>query len=462
MATSIQTITADTLVKDSLNVLLQNDQIVANAADKAEADAAAVTDKVNSAGVGSLGVNTGAKSIDDIVTSAGLNGSGFYSLGADMQGTVPNGANSMYGTLLNCLRAGSQQGSQIAIDNSGIGGGDMYVRYFVAGGIARPWKRVLYEGDSTLFGNHVTTLASDFSIDSLSNLTDVGVYCQNLNAAATVANGYPSLGHAGSLLVLPTAYNVQQVYIPFSSEGIWLRGRTSSGTWTAWKQINHWDNIAGKPDVWAMQPIGVPIPIYDWISNSLIPPSNNSSYRYIKLSASSSYNSGILTNETVSGSAPNISAVATVNLAGSLFDGVQVRLLNSEARFLRPGESGAQEESAYGSHSHTATSDSQGNHAHSISDPGHAHGVYDPGHAHVSPANLWNGPGSLSMSQGGNVVIADNWSTTNGTGIGIYASGTGIGINATGAHAHNVTINSAGSNETRPRSIRVPLYMRIK
>jgi hypothetical protein len=91
-------------------------------------------------------------------------------------------------------------------------------------------------------------------------------------------------------------------------------------------------------DPWAFQPIGVPVAVLDNLSGVSAPPTNLA-YRYVKLTAgltgSGSYNNGILTSETVSGSAPLVSATAVINLSSSPLNGQTVRLINTERRFLR-------------------------------------------------------------------------------------------------------------------------------
>src|SRR5690606_21217005 len=92
---------------------------------------------------------------------------------------------------------------------------------------------------------------------------------------------------------------------------------------------------------WLSKAIGEPFPIWDHISGCPTPPTDNPDFRFIKLTASDSYNDGVLTGETVSGSAPLVTATATVNLAGSPIDGATVRLINTERSALRAGDSGA-------------------------------------------------------------------------------------------------------------------------
>ncbi|UHG95290.1 hypothetical protein [Pseudomonas sp. 7-41] len=87
-------------------------------------------------------------------------------------------------------------------------------------------------------------------------------------------------------------------------------------------------------DPWALQPIGVPIPLFDNIAPSSTPP-RNKAYRYITLTAGDSYNSGVLISEAVAGVAPLVVATAVINLAGSPVNGKTVSLINTEQRVLR-------------------------------------------------------------------------------------------------------------------------------
>lgn len=113
--------------------------------------------------------------------------------------------------------------------------------------------------------------------------------------------------------------------------------------------------LASAQDPWALQPIGVPIPIY-FDGATQVPPIPSSGYRYIKLTAADSYNSGVLTGEAVSGSSPLIIATATINLAGSPINGLSVNLINTERRFLRGGAVRTVEQDTIQGHSHQVNS----------------------------------------------------------------------------------------------------------
>jgi hypothetical protein len=91
--------------------------------------------------------------------------------------------------------------------------------------------------------------------------------------------------------------------------------------------------LAGS-DPWALQPIGVPIPVFYHLGTFVLPPLNKS-YRYISLTANDSYNNGVLTGETVSGSFPLVVATGVISLSGSPLNGKTVNLINTEQRVVR-------------------------------------------------------------------------------------------------------------------------------
>jgi hypothetical protein len=112
---------------------------------------------------------------------------------------------------------------------------------------------------------------------------------------------------------------------------------------------------ADLSDPWAHQAIGVPIPLWTHLAGVLAPPTNKD-YRYIKLTAADAYNTGVLTGESVSGSAPLVLATATVSMSGSPINGVSVSLINTERRALRAGSSGTLEADQMQGHRHLRNS----------------------------------------------------------------------------------------------------------
>lgn len=75
--------------------------------------------------------------------------------------------------------------------------------------------------------------AANLNINLLTGASDVGIYYQPSDAQAGSSVGYP-VAHAGTLEVIPTAYNVQQRYTTIYG-GIWTRSRTGpSNAWGDW------------------------------------------------------------------------------------------------------------------------------------------------------------------------------------------------------------------------------------
>lgn len=169
-------------------------------------------------------------------------------------------------------------------------------------------------------------------------------------------------------------------------------------------------------DPWALQPIGVPIPI---LSGAAQPPTNRA-YRYVKLSAGDPYNDGVLFEETVSGEAPLLSARARISLTiGSPIGGNSVQLLNTERRYIRPGQSGALQDDAIQNITGAIT-------------------------GQISTA--------IAVTAGGAIRFTpSNWSA---------------GVNVEGRGIENLTFDASRvartATETRTRNIGSNLYMRVK
>lgn len=79
--------------------------------------------------------------------------------------------------------------------------------------------------------------ASNFNINLLTSASDVGVYYQESDSVAGSAGGYPA-AMAGTLEVLPSAYNVQQRYTSIYGN-VWVRSRTldTSQNWADWREL---------------------------------------------------------------------------------------------------------------------------------------------------------------------------------------------------------------------------------
>lgn len=183
-------------------------------------------------------------------------------------------------------------------------------------------------------------------------------------------------------------------------------------------------------------PVGVELPFHP---NAPLPPTNDPRFRYVILTAglagSGGYNEGVLTDETVTGSDPTITATATVSLVGSPLDGQQIDLINTSRVFLRPGPAaGPIVDSQNAAHAHTGSAESGGAHTHTIYLPSDSAGSKYTGPVDSNGSQLQRGWGDSTNS---------TWTA------------------AGGAHSHTLTINNSGGNEAHPRYIPRVYLMRI-
>jgi hypothetical protein len=111
----------------------------------------------------------------------------------------------------------------------------------------------------------------------------------------------------------------------------------------------------------------------------------------------------------------------------------------SDVIFDTLGETGGSKDSIVVSHTHTATTASNGTHTHTITDPGHTHVV------------THSGPGTPYAQSGGGEFNQGNATSSSST--------TGISIASAGAHTHDVTVGSTGSSGTNAN---MPPYIVVK
>lgn len=103
---------------------------------------------------------------------------------------------------------------------------------------------------------------------------------------------------------------------------------------------------------WLSFPIGMPFPLFTHLDGVAVPPTDSPDFRFIKLTAGDVYNDTVLTNESVSGSAPLVVATADISDPLSPMDGETIHLINTERRVLRAGMSGVVQEDAFQGHHH--------------------------------------------------------------------------------------------------------------
>lgn len=134
----------------------------------------------------------------------------------------------------------------------------------------------------------------------------------------------------------PAAYAVPYSKWADTANGLLKRRNAANSAWV----VEDYLLMSVEDRRWASFPIGHHEPIRDDLVGIPVPPTDNPHFRYIKLTAGDAYNTGVLTSETVTGSAPLVIATAVISLAGSPINGEQVSLINTERRFQRAGESG--------------------------------------------------------------------------------------------------------------------------
>lgn len=211
--------------------------------------------------------------------------------------------------------------------------------------------------------------------DTVHNLNDwgvneIGIWYQGSSASATLAQNYP-VATAGILEILPRTPDfggrVVQRYTRYLDGRTYTRSQTNAGTWSSWERF---DTVSERDSAlsayattaamnaalaayaplanleWLSKPIGEPFPLWDHIPGCPVPPTNDPRFRFIKLTAADGYNSGVLIAESVSGTAPLVSATGQISMTASPINGATVRLINTEARFLRAGVSGTMQNDA--------------------------------------------------------------------------------------------------------------------
>jgi microcystin-dependent protein len=117
----------------------------------------------------------------------------------------------------------------------------------------------------------------------------------------------------------------------------------------------------------------------------------------------------------------------------------------TDGRFLRSRTAslavGTEQADSIESHTHTASSASNGAHTHTATDSGHTHTV-------VAPTSR----DKIFVTTDG-VPSGDVWGDNNGGASSSEASGSGtanITVASGGAHTHDITVNATGDTETRP------------
>ncbi|HAS3149532.1 TPA: hypothetical protein I6Z08_001468 [Vibrio cholerae] len=98
---------------------------------------------------------------------------------------------------------------------------------------------------------------------------------------------------------------------------------------------------------WASIPIGVEVAF------DTPPPTNDPRFRFVKLTYNDAYNTGLLTSQTLSGSAPELVSTAVISAAQSPINGQTIDMINTMGTFIRPSvTAGVRQLSENRSHAH--------------------------------------------------------------------------------------------------------------
>ncbi|EOX1588107.1 hypothetical protein ACPD0S_002688 [Vibrio cholerae] len=99
------------------------------------------------------------------------------------------------------------------------------------------------------------------------------------------------------------------------------------------------------------------IPIGMEVAFDTPPPTNDPRFRFVKLTYNDAYNTGLLTSQTLSGSAPELVSTAVISDTRSPINGQTISLINTMGTFIRPGvTAGVRQISGNKSHAHPLAS----------------------------------------------------------------------------------------------------------
>ncbi|HGO5822508.1 TPA: hypothetical protein ACK3JW_000148 [Mannheimia haemolytica] len=108
------------------------------------------------------------------------------------------------------------------------------------------WRRI--DGaDWADIRNNPITIQQSLGTKDLDTVLEVGIYGQVANANAIPARHYPEQ-MAGTLLVTPSAYGVQQEYTTFYLNRKYVRGRRDNNAWSNWTRIDGVDKVDKSGD----------------------------------------------------------------------------------------------------------------------------------------------------------------------------------------------------------------------
>ncbi|ENL7978784.1 hypothetical protein AB8I70_001877 [Vibrio cholerae] len=126
------------------------------------------------------------------------------------------------------------------------------------------------------------------------------------------------------------------------------------------------DTIAGMLEITNTAPTGTTLVPYDTgyqfssipigmeVAFDTPPPTNDPRFRFVKLTYNDAYNTGLLTSQTLSGSAPELVSTAVISAAQSPINGQTIDMINTMGTFIRPGvTAGVRKSSQNKAHTHS-------------------------------------------------------------------------------------------------------------
>ncbi len=129
------------------------------------------------------------------------------------------------------------------------------------------------------------------------------------------------------------------------------------------------ETVVGILDTSSTEPEGVTLVPYDTgyqfasipigmeVAFDTPPPTNDPRFRFVKLTHNDAYNTGLLTSQTLSGSAPELVSTAVISAAQSPINGQTIDMINTMGTFIRPGvTAGVRQLSGNKSHAHPLAS----------------------------------------------------------------------------------------------------------
>ena len=196
--------------------------------------------------------------------------------------------------------------------------------------------------DAVATANGVDAKAQDALDTANSADTKADTAISTANTAEATANGAQALAQQG----VDDAASAAALATIADGKAVAAQSTADSAAAAAAAAQGDVDSLALSLAVESLQWLGTPIGGY--ITPLTPPPTDDPRFRYVLCTAGETgpggYNDGVLTSESVMGTAPLVEATAVVDLDGSPFDGLTIHLINTEGRFVGAGAAEAFED----------------------------------------------------------------------------------------------------------------------